>query len=761
MKNIAKTLFMTLLAITISLNVFANNDTVWLKISPSKSTPNFIPANQGEPNIKYISKFIAIPSDADFEITSFLENEKITRNTYIEPAARLASDYDSNAFQPRENLNIYSKDEFFPSEIITSERIKMRDFDLLLISIAVEQYNPIRKITKSYQNIDVCISVKDKTNNNFEIYDNNLTELYKGIVENPEFFDDAVAFDVTEKRDGCNYIIVVPDDDDFKKWADSLRKFREEQGIITKVVSLKDIGSNDPDSLKSYFRHINESWSPAPEAILLFGDYSKLDLDKGITTYSFHDHPEGSAFEPYLSDNQLVDFNKDNISDIVIARMPAANADEARLMVEKTLSYERHPCTETPYYDYPITAMGYEKYRWFQLCSEILAGYWELNGKQCVHINSIHDGIPDSVWSTGQNTERVLDYFGPNGLGYIPETMSHLTDWDGNDSDITKSFENGTFMIAHRDHGTYETWGEPYYSTSCVNSLNNEELSFVISANCQTGHFGYGNENSDCLAERFLRVRNGAVAVIAASELSYSYVNDTYVWGLFDYLYPDFMPDYGSQNIDFQYPAFANLYGKLFLKKSSFPSNTDYIAITNRLFHYFGDAFLQLNTEIPKEISVNHLKTILPGQRFVTVEADEGATIALSVDSQLIAKGKAANGRVTLHLAPLSNGTIIKVVATKQNHFRHESYIRVTDNHEIGDNGTEFQFYPNPFADNIRISGKNIKSIKIINALGVMVKEFEFPYSSNADINMSDLSDGVYLVLVNDYFSWKIQKTKK
>ena len=73
-----------------------------------------------------------------------------------------------------------------------------------------------------------------------------------------------------------------------------------------------------------------------------------------------------------------------------------------------------------------------------------------------------------------------------------------------------------------------------------------------MSTNCRTGNFRYGEGNNDCFAERLLRIENGAVAVIAASETSFSFVNDTYVWGFYDYLWNDFMPNYGSNNTTFK-----------------------------------------------------------------------------------------------------------------------------------------------------------------------------------------------------------------
>ena len=563
----------------------------------------------------------------------------------------------------------------------------------------------------------------------------------------PDFLTGPRADAIGERRNGCDYLIITPNDDAIKAWADTLRNFREEQGIMTRVVTLEEVGSNDPDGLKAYLQNGYENWNPSPAAVLLLGDYHS-DPEIGITSYALTDHPDGHQYEPYLADNKLVDFDNDDLPDMVIARMPAANGGEAQLMVQKTIDYELHPYTDEYYYNHAVTAMGYQRSRWFQLCTEIVAGYLEDIGKDVIHINAIHQGTPDSVWSTGQRTEMVLDYFGPAGLGYIPSTMSHLTDWSGDASQITQALENGTFFMVHRDHGTFRSWGEPEYNNWFIDRLNNDKLTFIMSANCQTGDFSYGADTLDCLAERFLRVPKGAVGIIAASQLSYSYVNDTYVWGFFDYLYPDFLPDYGPQNFDFQYPAFANAYGKYYLQQSAFPSNGVMKPITHRLFHYFGDAYLQLNSEMPQQIAIAHPDYIRPGTMDITIHADEGTHIALSVDNELIARGRSDGSPLTLHFTTLLNeNDVVKVVATKQNHFRHESYIEVNSNLAIDESVfADVSIYPNPTHDILHIEGSDIDNISIFNVLGQEIKNIANNSDDIIKIDCSDLPNGVYFV---------------
>lgn len=566
----------------------------------------------------------------------------------------------------------------------------------------------------------------------------------------PEFFNAPRVSSIDSyRRNGCDYLIITPDNDDIKQWADTLRNFRESQGIITKALTISSVSPNDPDTLKAFLNNVYEEWSPCPAAVLLLGDYNS-DPARGITSYALTNHPNGQQYEPYLADNKLVDFNNDGLPDMVIARMPASNGNEAKLMVQKTLNYERHPYTDESYYAHPVTAMGFHPSRWFQLCTEIIAGYLDIHGKQVTRLNTINQGTPDSIWSTGQRTEEVLSYFGPDGLGYIPATMSHLTDWNAGAEDITNAINDGTYLFIHRDHGTFTTWGEPYFSNSLVNELQNDKLTFVMSANCQTGDFSH---HGDCLAERFLRIQNGAVGIIAASQLSFSFVNDTYVWGFFDYLYPDFMPDYGAQSFDFQYPAFANAYGKYYLKQSSFPYNASYKTVTCQLFHYFGDAYLQLYSEVPQHLTVTHPQSISTNTTSVPIYADEGSIVALSVDNQLIARRK-ANGHDMLvsFSIPQHEGDTIKVVVTKQNHYRHESFITVTDNIGVDETFSESRYcvYPNPVDDIMFIEGVDIHNIRIINTLGQETMNESYPQGCNSvSLDCGNLNHGIYYVIIS------------
>jgi len=89
------------------------------------------------------------------------------------------------------------------------------------------------------------------------------------------------------------------------------------------------------------------------------------------------------------------------MADVVLARMTAQNETHLENMITKIIEYETDPPTYESYYD-PITALGWQTERWFQICSEAVGGYFKhVKGKDPVRINEVYDGNPSvDPWST-------------------------------------------------------------------------------------------------------------------------------------------------------------------------------------------------------------------------------------------------------------------------------------------------------------------------------------------------------------------------
>jgi len=201
-------------------------------------------------------------------------------------------------------------------------------------------------------------------------------------------------------------------------------------------------------------------------------------------------------------------------------------------------------------------------------------------------------------------------------------------------------------------------------------------LCLYFSINCLTGKF---NNSSECFAEAMHRYEHRALGIIAASELSYSFVNDTYVWGMYDAMWPQFMPDYGAgpSNSDWIYPCFGNSAGKIFLESSSWPYNTANKEVTYNLFHHHGDAFSTVYSEMPQSLTIIHDPVLLSALDYFTIIADVGSLIGLTVDGELIGAGQGTGVPLDIPIIQQMPGEVIEVTVTKQNYYRYTALVDV------------------------------------------------------------------------------------
>ncbi len=547
----------------------------------------------------------------------------------------------------------------------------MRGVDVVTLGVTPFQYNPVTRDLTVY--VDIRLRVRffgggqfgeDRLRNRF--WEPVIKQHVLNCASLPEVNFNPVR--QTDEDINVEYLIIVPDDPAFISWADSLKRWRNEQGILTGVVTIDDIGGNDAGLIENYIDNAYFTWDIPPVAVLLLSDYQSTGDMYGIDAPIYDDY--------CVSDNMYADIGGDYLPDLYVGRITAQDENDLASMIGKMLDYERNPYTDPGFYDEPCVAGGWQNDRWFILCADILWGYFHYaEGKNPVREYAGAAGPPD-VWSTNPNTWMIVEAFGPSGLGYIPETPSHLTDWGGNATRINDDLNSGAFLIVHRDHGEVNGWSSPAYHNSDLADLSNDMYPYVFSINCLTGKY---NADIESFAEAFHRMEYGAVGVMAASEVSYSFVNDTFVWGVWDSMWPNFMPDYGPSfqpEADCR-PAFGNVNGKYFLEFSNWPYNPDSKEVTYNLFHHHGDVFLTLYSEMPEDLAVTHPDSILAGATEISVTAEVGSFIGLSLDGEYIGSAEGAGSPVTILMPPPVPGTPLRLTVTKANCNRYIADIPV------------------------------------------------------------------------------------
>ncbi len=628
----------------------------------------FLPNDAGAPDLPGISQFLALPNGATATVRLVDSRQEIYYGVEMAPAPVIPLDTDDGPLVYTRNNEIFAKDAYYPeSPLVLGSIAPIRGVNAAMLGITPFQYNPARQELVVFRDIRLEITF-DGGDGQFG--ENRLRSKWFDPILNDIFLNAASLPVVQEpvakgnRTPDFEYVIISPPLPTYLAWADTLKRFRTEQGIRTGVFTTAEIGGNTTGAIESFINDAFNTWDVPPVAVLLLGDHGTEASDVVAPIYDSY----------CVSDNLYADVSGNHLPDVILARMTADNPTNLETYVRKVLDYEQNPPTNPSFYTNPVIAGGWQTERWFVLCDEVLYGFManEL-GKTPTREYAIYTGSP-TVWSTATNTETVVGYFGPDGLGYLPSDPSHLTDWGGSAARLNTDINAGTFMVQHRDHGGESGWGEPSYSSNDLTGLNNDDLTFVFSINCLTGKYNYSGE---CFAESFHRHNQGALGLIAASEVSYSFVNDTFVWGMFDYMWPDFDPGHGAPGAHKFLPAFANASGKYYLQASSWPYNTDNKEVTYYLFHHHGDAFSTVFSELPAYLTLAYDASLISGVDFFSVTADEGALIGLSVGGELIGSVVSTGGENIIPITSQMPGQDLIVTVTKQNYYRERVVVPI------------------------------------------------------------------------------------
>ncbi|PID93967.1 MAG: hypothetical protein CSA95_05755 [Bacteroidetes bacterium] len=667
------------LSVTFSIEEFSleNRDIKGEKMQSIELPGTFLPNDEGMPDLPGQSRFIMIPQGAKASFTIREANVETYSNVTIAPAPRIPLDTETGDLEYHKKEEVYAQNAFYPPKPVQlSSHRKVRGVDMVMLGITPFQYNPVTKELKVYRDLKVEITFQGGNGHFGE--DRLRSPYWDPIVKDmalnasslePVDYNQRLRNRDTKNNVDLEYIIISPDAPMFQAWGGVIKNHRTKQGIITGVVSLSEIGGNTPVAIENYINNAYNNWNIPPAAVLILGDYG-TNQDNSVTSPIWDNY--------CVSDNIYADVDEDNLPDIVFARITARDEDELSLMINKFINYENNPPLSFDFYKKPITALGWQTPRWFQICSETVGGFWKNElGKEPVRINEIYSGTPGSVWSTAQNTSTVVNYFGVNGLGYIPATPAELGNWSGgNAAMINNAINAGAFMLMHRDHGGETGWGEPDYDNNDILGTTNTDLTFILSINCLTGKY---NWSSECFTEAFHRHDYGALGLIAASEVSYSFVNDTYTWGMIDHMWTNFMPDYGQEfPTNFIRPAFGSAAGKYFLEGSNWPYNTNNKTVTYHLFHAHTDAFTSVYSEMPTEVAIEYMEVLPIEQDFFEFTCDEGAMVCLTYENEIIGVAEANGSLQQMTIEPMTNaGDSVLITVTARNKFRYEDYILV------------------------------------------------------------------------------------
>ena len=646
------------------------------------------PNEYGLPNLPTFNRFIAIPQGAKAVV-----EVKTTRNermTGINIAPSQGSQAENDPVPPlKKDKKTYSIDAFYPeTSYVVAEPQQLRGVDVIHLGLCPVQFNPVRQEITVNRQLDIDIRFEG---GNGRFGDDRLRSPYwDPILQNNILnYDCLASIDYDARRQewtrnrstGCEYLILTPDNDAFINAAQELANYRTRQGILTKVMAIGETGATTPGLLRMWFREIYANWDIPPAAVCILSDQG-TDLNQFVPAFRTQSPKDGFI----SSDNPYADIDDDNLPDICFSRLVAQNESELPIFIGKQMEYEyTNPCMNLYYYMHPLTASAWQTTLWFQITITTVYGYLSQHGKLPTKLSEIYSGELSDQWSTASGTSSITNYFGPNGVGYIPASPTELGGWTGATAqDVIQAFNQGAYLVQHRDHGWSQLWFQPSIQTSDFGAINNVgQMPFMISVNCKTGQYDLGG---DCFTEALMRMtRNGQnagiVGAISPSGQTYSFANDIFVWGIYDLFDPDFLPNYGpyADHIAEWMPAFANVSGKYFLNANVFPgTNADMRTLIPNAFHAHCDAFLRMFTAVPQNINFSCDPTITCFSPF-HITAPAGVQIALSTEyggeAHLLATATGTGEEQTLYVLDYVPTNSVHLTLTGLNYLRHEENI--------------------------------------------------------------------------------------
>lgn len=394
------------------------------------------------------------------------------------------------------------------------------------------------------------------------------------------------------------------------EYAEAVNRFANWKRLLgfTTHIELKNRGLWTTTNIQSIVNSYKNNY-PNLAYLLIIGDHQDVPAKETTTT--------GVVSDYYYCNSQ------DSVSPIAIGRLSVSTLNEAQVVVNKIVNYEKEPVSDNNFYSnvlgcsffqdrydrtYPPSET--EQVRFVRTMEDIRSCLIAKE-KNFTRIYYAYDDTNPKYWQNG--------YYS-NG-GEIPQELQRTEfSWNGSAYHIINGINNGTFCVIHTDHGASYTWRDPWFHKDFINDYleNGEKLPVVFSMNCESGKFN----DSICFAETFLRKENGGcVAIYAASGDGYCGFLDAMTLGMFDAIWPDpgLIPSFPGRTQHLTPTPVPTFRLGQILKQGLKRMEETWGSSSkmNERFHCFGDPSMMIYTDCPSPFSN---VSISGGTDFITVD---------------------------------------------------------------------------------------------------------------------------------------------
>ena len=571
-------------------------------------------AEKGAPDVPKYAISAIIGDDAQTDVRVVASRFMDFPNIEVAPSKGDFSRKIDPATVPYTYGEMYQQDAFYPvTNTALQEPYILRNFRGQALTLMPFVYNPVTKTLRVYYDITV------------EIYRNgsggaNQFTRNRALTEDAEFEHIYASHFVNFKQVRQRYPILQENGKlliiSHGPYMEAMQPFvawKKTIGRPTEMVNVSTIGST-PEAIKTFVQNYYNT--NGLTHLLLVGDHQHVPSYNNTTAGGYSDNYFG-----YLVGN-------DSYNELFVGRFSAESPAHVETMVAKVITYERDLNQDAT---------------WLNIGVGVARNEGAGNGHNGGEADYIHmDFIRDTLLNfTYQTVYREYD----GGVPGLPNTTA---------AQISSRINAGTSIINYCNHGSQNSWSVAGYSTSHVEALNNtDRWPIVWAVACDNGRF----TNGTCFAETWMRASNNGQPTGALGTMM-SWISqpwqppmtgqDEMVTILAEGYQNNIKRTFGGTSINGSM-RMIDLHG------SSGRSTHD-------TWILFGDPSLTLRTAAPTPMNVQHMPAIFLGMSELTVSADaEGATVALTINGEIIGTGVINGGQTTVTFPALNNVGTMKV----------------------------------------------------------------------------------------------------
>jgi hypothetical protein len=539
----------------------------------------------GDPGLPMKSTFFGIPEGATVDVDVSNVKGYTIPGVELYPLQKQPVDqappsgkppFSTFADQPfRMDDRAYRSDRRFPAAPGDGGAMgAMRDVLVGAASTAGGQYRPKSNDLRVFTSIDVTVNFTGEHRGLFG--DSDLLSPW-----NHAFVDDyhtLINFPLIRDRleevrnRFCGEELLIVTSSDLRPAADTLADQRRAQGYVT---SVREVGAGPTQigttqtQIQSYIRsRLNGTCLVRPSYVILFGNTAH------VPTFLAPCSPGGNPADCNIAsdlDYSTNGIGTDLFADVQLGRLPAPDLAGANALVTKLQTYATASpappgddffdhAAVTSYFQPPLICVLNEGATGMPNCNADappVTGHWEINYPAntdtrgfTITAERIRNAIAadgytvDRLYTTDDEDVIPLNYW--NGTPIPNHLRRPAFDWDANTTDFFNTYNEGRFVILHRDHGWPDGWAEPTLHSGHVPLFTNgSQQPVVFGINCSSAAFDTPAHPS-FVELQVMRPDGGAIAGFGDTRVSPSFPNNHMALGFFDALFPSTVSDYGG-----------------------------------------------------------------------------------------------------------------------------------------------------------------------------------------------------------------------